>query len=58
MTTNAYFYTRIFRIFRIDLPDFQRFIDASRSKPICVAYIENQMDTLYFYFTDGMVGKT
>jgi len=27
-----------FENFRIDLPDFQKFTDASRSKPLCVAY--------------------
>ena len=28
----------ILRIFWIDLPDFKRFTDASRSKPLCVDY--------------------
>ena len=28
-----------FEGFRIDLPDFQRFSDASRSKPLCVDFI-------------------
>ena len=35
-------YTRmkvILKIFRIDLPDFQQFTDASRSKLLCVAYM-------------------
>ena len=27
-----------FEGFRIDLPDFKRFTDAGRSKPLCVAY--------------------
>ena len=38
---NSLKYTRmkvILRIFRIDLPDFQRFTDVSRSKLLCVAY--------------------
>ena len=28
----------ILRVFRIDLPDFQKFTDANRSKLLCVAY--------------------
>jgi len=44
----------ILRVFRIDLPDFKRFTDASRSKPLCVAYMMKKLFQFLLFFGLGI----